>query len=333
MKLNIFKFIFIFLSVLVVFAAAGSYWVHKTYIQPGPLKENRLVHISEGSSVVQIAKHLESQNVIVDDRFFVGLVRIVGADRYLKAGEFMFTQGASVKEVIQTLKEGKAYQRQFTVPEGLTSWQIVELLNGVEGLSGKIESIPEEGTLLPETYNYLFGESRIDKIQQMQLSMQNVLDDLWPGRDKDLPEMSRAEVIILASIVEKETAVGEERKRIAGVFLNRLTKGMKLQTDPTVIYAITKGKIEDNGLGPLGRRLLRKDLDVDSPYNTYKYAGLPPGPIANPGKDSIAAVLNPEKHEYLYFVADGTGGHAFAKTLSEHNKNVQKWRKVRRAQN
>ena len=186
--------------------------------------------------------------------------------------------------------------------------------------------------MLPETYLYMRGESREERIAMMQAAMEETLDALWRNRAKDLPEISKGEAVILASIVEKETAVDSERKRIAGVFWNRLKRGMRLQTDPTVIYAITEGKIQDEGQGPLGRRLLKKDLDVESPYNTYKYPGLPPGPIANPGRASLEAVLNPEKNDFLYFVADGAGGHVFSKTLEEHNQNVAKWRKIRKQQ-
>ena len=181
--------------------------------------------------------------------------------------------------------------------------------------------------------NYSLSNSLSDIIKFMQNDMIKAKEELWNIRSNDLPFSTIEEAIILASIIEKETSVGLERKETSGVFVNRLRIGMPLQTDPTVIYAITKGKHEDNGKGPLGRRLLKKDLKIDSPYNTYKYKGLPPAPIANPGKLSIEAALNPETHKYLYFVADGTGGHAFGKTLKEHNNNVAKWRKIRNSKN
>ena len=193
----------------------------------------------------------------------------------------------------------------------------------------QIEDIPEEGTLLPETYHYTKNGSRPNIINQMSKAMTEALDILWPQREEGLPFQTKEDAIILASIVEKETGIGLERARVAGVFVNRLRLGMKLQSDPTVIYAITQGRIKNEGRGPLGRRLLKKDLAIQSPYNTYERTGLPPGPIANPGYASIQAVLHPEAHDFLYFVADGDGGHAFAKTLSEHNRNVSKWRKIR----
>jgi UPF0755 protein len=192
-----------------------------------------------------------------------------------------------------------------------------------------LTSIPEEGSLLPETYHYMKTDTRQNVIEQMQAAMKKAQDDLWPTRVPDLPVVNMSEVMVLASIVEKETGVPDERRKVAGVFINRLKRGMPLQSDPTAIYALTKGEIKDDGMGPLGRRLLRKDLEIDSPYNTYKYPGLPPGPICNPGRESIAAVLNPETHNYVYFVADGTGGHVFAETLAEHESNVAKWRKIR----
>ena len=187
-------------------------------------------------------------------------------------------------------------------------------------------------SLLPETYNFTRGETRQDLLIKMQQAMSETLDALWQARTDAAPVLSRGEIVILASIVEKETAVPDERRRIAGVFINRLNKGIPLQTDPTVIYAITGGKIRNEGQGPLGRRLLSKDLKFESPYNTYKYPGLPPGPIANPGRAALAAVLDPEKNEYYYFVANGSGGHVFSKTLEEHNRNAANWRKIRKQQ-
>jgi hypothetical protein len=203
---------------------------------------------------------------------------------------------------------GEVYDRKLTFREGLTSWQIVQMLNNATELSGEaLTSIPEEGSLLPETYHYMKTDTRQNVIEQMQAAMKKAQDDLWPTRVPDLPVVNMSEVMVLASIVEKETGVPDERRKVAGVFINRLKRGMPLQSDPTAIYALTKGEIKDDGMGPLGRRLLRKDLEIDSPYNTYKYPGLPPGPICNPGRESIAAVLNPETHNYVYFVADGTG--------------------------
>jgi UPF0755 protein len=202
---------------------------------------------------------------------------------------------------------------------------VVAILNKAYGLIGPVTAIPPEGSLLPETYRYSYGDTRAEMIKRMSRAMDDELDTLWKGRDEGLPFHSPDEAVILASLVEKETAVPAERSRIAAVFLNRLKKGMRLQSDPTVVYAITQS-------GPLGRGLTRQDLDIASPYNTYQVAGLPPGPIANPGKEALYAVMHPLKTQDLYFVADGTGGHTFATTLEEHNANVRKWRKIRDGQ-
>ena len=263
-----------------------------------------------------------------EEILFKYMGRITGQHKNLKAGEYEFPAHVSMQDALRLLEEGKTLQRRFTVPEGLTSYEIVGIVAGVEELTGEIADTPPEGSLLPETYSYQKDETRASILKRMQDSMQDTLEKLWQG----LPFATKEEALVLASIVEKETSVPEERARIAGVFINRLKKGIPLQTDPTVIYALTEGKPENEGQGPLGRRLLTKDLEFDSPYNTYKYPGLPPGPIANPGAESIAAVLNPEAHDFLYFVADGSGGHAFAATLEEHNANVAKWRKIRRTQ-
>lgn len=321
------------LALLVVglLLAGGIFlWGMHRYAAPGPLPEETLFVIKKGSGVSLIADRLKAAAVIDDPVLFRVAARLTDTDKSLKAGEYRFTAHESLKDVLQKLHDGQVVQRQFTVPEGLTSWQVVQLLGTVEELKGEIADIPDEGSLLPETYNFMLGESRADKIAQMQQAMQQTQDELWAGAAADSIKLSSAEVLTLASIVEKETAVPDERRRIAGVFVNRLNKAMPLQTDPTVIYALTKGKIQNEGKGPLGRRLLRKDLEVDSPYNTYKYPGLPPGPIANPGRASIEAVLNPEQHNFLYFVADGTGGHVFSETLAEHNRNAAQWRKIRK---
>ncbi len=316
---------------LALFVGTGAVlYGYQQYNAPGPLAAPALVTVEKGQGVSAITRQLAEKNIIANPLLFRIAARLTEKHTALKAGEYSFPAGVSLKTVLEMLESGAVYQRQFTVPEGLTSWQVVQLLNGNDALEGTIKEIPAEGSLLPETYNFVYGASRQEKIAQMQAAMTRTLDELWEKKGDNAPLLSRAEVVILASIVEKETAVPEERRRVAGVFVNRLKKGMKLQTDPTVIYALTEGRIQDNGKGPLGRRLLIKDLQAESPYNTYKYPGLPPGPIANPGRASLAAVLNPEKHDYLYFVASGDGGHAFAKTLAEHNANVAKWRKIRR---
>ena len=326
MKQFLLSILSLFLVSLAAVAVLGGLAVHH-YLSPGELQESKLVLIERGNGVSTIAAKLEAENVISQPLLFKA-VNFFGAS--LKAGEYEFPAYASMAQVVTKMQEGDVFDRKITIPEGLTSYQIVKLLNARDDLSGEVETIPPEGSLLPDTYHFVSGETRAEKIAQMQQAMKEAIDKLWEMRAEDLPIKTKTEAIILASIVEKETGVAAERERVAGVFINRLRKGIALQTDPTVIYALTKGKIQEEGKGPLGRRLLRKDLEVNSPYNTYKNAGLPPGPIANPGYAAIKATLNPEQHDYIYFVADGTGGHVFSKTLAEHNKNAAKWRQIRK---
>jgi UPF0755 protein len=252
--------------------------------------------------------------------------------RPLKAGEYEFAANISLADALEMLRAGKVYDRKVTFPEGITSWQIVQTLRGLDDLAGEIAGVPDEGTLLPDTYHYIKNDERAGVIAQMTAAMDKTVAELWPTRAEGLPFATEKDALTLASIVEKETGIASERARIAGVFVNRLRRGMPLQSDPTVIYAMTQGEVQTEGQGPIGRRLLTKDLGKESPYNTYLNAGLPPGPIANPGRAAIEATLHPEEHDFIYFVADGTGGHVFARTLSEHNANVAKWRKIRRGQ-
>jgi UPF0755 protein len=294
------------------------------------LRETRYFVIEPGKGVNQIASALADEGIIADAFIFRAAARITEAHRSLKAGEYEFPAGISMQGVLEKLEKGDVFLRKFTIPEGLTSWQIVQIINSEGNLAGETVPVPPEGSLMPETYHDVLGETKADKIAEMTKAMSQSVDILWKTRTPGLPFATKEEAVTLASIVEKETALPGERGKIAGVFINRLKKGMKLQTDPTVIYGITGGKIEDNGMGPLGRRLLRKDLEFDSPYNTYLYPGLPPGPIANPGRDSLDAAMHPEEHNFLYFVADGTGGHIFSTSLEEHNKNVAKWRVIRK---
>ena len=312
--------------VLVALIGAGAIfaWGSHAYKQPGPLAETKIILIEKGSSVRAIAGILRREDVLAGESFYVFLAaaRLTGAK--LQAGEYEFTPAITIAGVIGLLESGKIYQRQVTFAEGLTSAEIVERLRQMPDLSGDVTDMPPDGSLLPETYNYSYDTPRADIISRMQKSMKDTIEVLWAGRAEGLPLATPEEAVILASIVEKETGVAAERPRVAGVFINRLKAGMPLQSDPTVIYALTEGKTK------LDRALTRGDLSVSSPYNTYQVNGLPPGPIANPGRESIAAVLNPEVHDFLYFVADGTGGHAFAPTLAEHNRNVGKWREVQK---
>lgn len=298
---------------------------------PASLEEDKIVVIEKGTGVGAITQQLTKEGLLAHPLLFRISTRLTGDDARLHAGEYLMPKDASPAEIQRLLSEGKVIQRQITLREGLTVHQIANILLGEEELDGEIDNLPEEGRLLPDTYSYTGGESRQAVLARMEAAMTATLEELWPERADNLPFDTLEEALILASIVEKETGVPSERARIAGAFINRLRQGMALQTDPTVIYALTDGKPKDGGMGPLGRRLLKKDLTYDSPYNTYLYAGLPPGPICNPGRAAIEATLNPEENDYLYFVADGTGGHAFAKTLAEHNRNVAEWRKIRKA--
>lgn len=328
--LGFFTYVFTMGVVLIV---GGCLWGVYEFRNPGPLAEVKSFEVASGMGVSAVADELAVQGIIRAPKLFMAGSMLSGTHTQIKAGEYEITPGMSQKDILDKMVRGDVVKRQVTVREGLTSYEVVELLKTVSDLSGDTASAPPEGTLLPETYSYRKNEDRAAKLAEMTAAMAGALKELCPSQPCwPEPLKSLDEVVTLASIVEKETGVAEERKRVAGVFLNRLKQGIPLQTDPTVIYAITQGKHKNDGQGPLGRRLLSKDLEFDSPYNTYKYPGLPPGPIANPGKASIEAVLHPEIHEFIYFVADGSGGHLFAKTLDEHNRNVAQWRKIRREQ-
>ena len=296
------------------------------FVSAGPLAEERTIIIPRGEGRLEIAARLEREGVIANRWSFIvnHLVhaRLVGERLDMKAGEFRLKAAASMKEVLNTLVAGKSVQYKITLPEGLTSQQIVARLKADENLTGEVLTVPPEGTLLPATYPYERGKSRQAVLDSMEQSQRAFLEGLWDKRQEGLPINSLEEAIILASIVEKETAVAEERALTAAVFMNRLRKGMRLQSDPTIIYGIVGGK------GSLGRSIRRSDIQAKTPYNTYKINGLPPTPICNPGRDAILAVLNPAATKALYFVADGTGGHAFSETLSEHNAAVARWRKI-----
>lgn len=285
-----------------------------------PVAKDVLFLVQKGDSLNKIAQSLEEQKLINNKYLFILYSKINRLYPQIKAGEYLIDKNVSIVQVAEKLKSGKVYLRKITFPEGLTSVEIAGLLQDDEFLAREDFEIPQEGSILPETYTFIRGDSPKKVLAQAQKSMTEVLEQAWNERAENLPLKSKEELLILASIVEKETGVGSERAQVAAVFVNRLRLGMLLQTDPTVIYAITKGKEE------LNRPLTRKDLAIDSPYNTYKYAGLPPAPICNPGKEAIFAAAHPVNSEYLYFVASGTGGHNFAATLSEHNENVRKWR-------
>lgn len=286
--------------------------------------EPTILLVEKGVSMGEIAAQLKKDELIKSVSVFKVAARLSGKSTRLKAGEYRIPPHASTKMILDILVNGQNVVRRVTVPEGKTSAQIFELLMETPGLSGDLPAPPPNGTLLPETYTFGYGVPRTVILQRMREGMQKTIDELWPYRDPDLPYTTKNEALTLASIVEKETSVPEERARIAGVFINRLKKGMRLQTDPTVIYAITDGSMD------LKRRLTHADLRADHPFNTYTRKGLPPAPICNPGRDSILAVLKPMKTDEIYFVADGTGGHTFSKTFRQHKRNIAAWKRARR---
>ncbi|MEE2524772.1 endolytic transglycosylase MltG [Hyphobacterium sp. HN65] len=299
-------------------------WMQGEVAEPGPAAEETIVTLPRGSGLIAIANRLEEAGVIEDAQLFRIWVTIDGGDRDLRAGEYAIPAGASLQDIYDQLRSGDTIQYFVTAPEGRTSAQIVRILNENPVLTGEITEVPAEGTLLPETYSFHRGDTRQHILDRMREDQQALLDQLWPDRADDLPFDTPEEAIILASIVEKETGVASERPLVASVFVNRLRRGMMLESDPTIIYGITGGE-------PLGRGIRRSELDNDqNPYNTYFIDGLTPTPIANPGRDAIAAVLNPPDTGYLFFVADGTGGHAFAETYREHQRNVANWRRIER---
>lgn len=313
------------LLLLAVLAVGAGWWLLGRYMEtPGPLAQEQVIELERGSGLAGIATKLEAAGVVDDARIFRLAARLTGRDRKLRAGEYLVPAAISPNALLDLLESGRVVLHALTVPEGLTTAETLALVAADPVLTGPMPEVtPGEGTLLPETYHFPRGTTRVGIVEQMQTEMATLLTELWAGRQPDLPLATPQEALTLASIIEKETAVPDEYGLVAGVFVNRLRRGMLLQTDPTVIYALTRGQ------GPLGRQLLRRDLEVDDPYNTYVHAGLPPGPIANPGRGALEAAVAPAETDYLYFVADGTGGHAFAKSLAEHNRNVAKWRKVR----
>lgn len=312
---------------LALLAAAVTGWGLWQWSRPGPLPDRAIVLLQRGKSVGVIAARLEQAGVIRSATQFSLAARLTGASADLKAGEYEFAPGQSLAQVMAQLRAGRVLLRRVTIPEGLTVHEIRERLKLAEGIVARTDA-PDfaEGALLPETYQYVWGDTDATIMEKMRRDMTALLDDLWQRRRADLPVRTKDEAVVLASIVEKETGVAAERPLVASVFLNRMRLGMPMQSDPTVIYGITQG-----GKNPMGRALTFADLRNPHPWNTYVIAGLPPTPIANPGRASLEAVLlHPADTEYLYFVADGTGGHAFARTLAEHNRNVARWREINR---
>ncbi|NRG18946.1 endolytic transglycosylase MltG [Rhizobiales bacterium] len=310
----------------VIAVGVALYWGKAEFDKKGPLDERKTVIIASGSGLNSIAATLEANGVIDDETVFKAGVWVYKNAGKLKAGEYAFAPGVSMQEVMQDLVEGKAVYHAVTFPEGWTSAQIVERLRNDPILVGELEDIPPEGSLLPDTYSFTRGTTRQQIVNQMKRAQDKALTEIWARRSDDLPIESPEELVILASIVEKETARADERPRVAGVFVNRLNRGMRLQSDPTILYGLHGGEAwkEDRSA------IKQSELKTDNPYNTYQIAGLPPGPIGNPGRAAMEAVAAPSRTKDLYFVADGSGGHAFAETYEQHQRNVRRWREVER---
>ncbi len=313
-----------FLLVASLCAVAGLSFSQQKIRSAGPLGEDKILYFPPRTEVPEILAHLYREGVI-DSPISMNVSLFLEGNRgNVKAGEYLFKRQASLRDVIDTLVSGRQLLHSITIPEGLTSEQIVQRLRESDVLAGDLRTAPKEGLILPETYRVARGMSRSDLIRKMQDEQRKLVEQVWARRDPSLPLRTPFELVTLASIVEKETGKADERPRVAGVFVNRLQKRMKLQSDPTIVYGIVGGK------GTLGRGITRDEISRPSPYNTYVIEGLPPGPIANPGRLALEAVANPMKTKDLFFVADGTGGHAFAETLDDHNRNVNRWRALER---
>jgi UPF0755 protein len=319
------NFIITIVLVVGVVAAAATAIGKQRFEAPGPLDRERVVNIPRGG-IRDIADFLQREGVIDQPWLFIAGVLAMKAKDELKYGEYVFPKQASLHQVVDTLVEGKVVQYQMTLPEGLTSEQIAARLMENDVLTGAIKDPPREGTLLPESYKFTRGTTREQIVQRMQQAQKRVLQEVWERRVADLPIKTPDQLVVLASIIEKETGRADERTRVAAVFINRIKQRMKLQSDPTIIYGLVGGK------GTLGRPIQRNEIDQPTPYNTYVIEGLPPGPIANPGRAALEAAANPSRTRELYFVADGSGGHVFAETLDQHQRNVAKLRLIEQQQ-
>ena len=311
---------FAVLTIALMLGALTAVWLYRA---PGPKARQGVdttVILRHGASVSEIASDLERAGVIGSAPLFDALTEATGAGRRLKAGEYDFPSRASMADILEKLKNGRVVRHLITLPEGITSDEVVDVLMNNPVLTGSVPT-PAEGSVLPETYSVERGEDRSAVLQRMTAARDKLLAKLWAARKPGLPYKTPEDAVTLASIVEKETALADERPRIAGLFVNRLKKGIRLESDPTIIYGLTRGR-------PLGHGIRQSEMAAQTPYNTYHIDGLPPTPIANPGKDALAAALQPADTQELYFVADGTGGHVFANTFEEHQRNVQRWRQI-----
>jgi UPF0755 protein len=312
----------------VIAAGVGVYFGRQAFIEPGPSANGDTFLVKPKMAVADIADQLERRNLISDARIFRLGVRAYGNDSALKAGEYEIKPGASMRDIMELLKSGKSVLYSLTIPEGLTVEQAMQRIAEQDELTGDMPStMPPEGSLATDTLRFTRGATRQQMIDKLLADQKKLVEDVWARRSPDLPLANINEFVTLASIVEKETGKGDERSRVAAVFLNRLAKGMRLQSDPTIIYGLFGGKGK-----PSDRPIYQSDIDKQTPYNTYLINGLPPTPIANPGRAALEAVANPSKTKDLYFVADGTGGHVFASTLQEHNENVARYRALQKKQ-
>nr|WP_236016059.1 endolytic transglycosylase MltG [Brucella endophytica] len=317
-----------FMLSLLVLAAVGAcalfYFGKQQFDGPGPSAVASTYLVKRGSGIVEIADGLERRGLISDARIFRYGVRAYGHEKDMKAGEYAIPANASMREIMEILRSGKTILVSLTIPEGLTVQQIFDRIASHEALSGDMPAtLPPEGSLFADTLRFTRDTTRQEIVSKLQAEQKKLIDDIWATRSPDLPLKNVEEFVTLASIVEKETGIDAERPRVAAVFINRLRKGMRLQSDPTIIYGLFGGRGK-----PVDRPIFKSDIEKPTPYNTYIINGLPPTPVANPGRAALEAVANPIKTDDLYFVADGTGGHVFATTLKEHNENVRRWRSV-----
>ena len=316
------------LAVMATVIAVGlAYYALSAFNAPGPLETNTNFQVREGAGLAEISSMLERNNIVKDARIFRYVARTYLHDKTLKSGEYEIKAKASMKDVMELLQSGKSILYSVSFPEGLTTRQMFDRLLSDPVLEGELPAeLPPEGSLRPDTYKFSRGTQRIEIVKQARAAQEKLVDEIWARRDASLPIKDKTEFVTLASLVEKETGKADERPHVASVFINRLNKGMRLQSDPTIVYGLFGGAGK-----PADRPIYQSDLAKDTPYNTYIIKGLPPGPIAAPGKAALEAVANPWRTQDLYFVADGTGGHVFAATLEEHNANVKRWRKLEAA--
>jgi len=317
-------FTFCMIGIALTSSGVASFYALKNYVlmQTGPVLTTQYLYIKPGDGLLRVAFLAENLGLVEKDWHFSLAAKFTNSERLLKAGEYEVPTGTNVSQLLDIVKKGETYQRRLVVPEGYSAVEVDTLLKNSFGLGNEGLALTPEGSLLPETYFYSRGETAETLIMRMVDAQEQLLNKLWETRAKDLPYKSIEEAIVMASIIEKETGVSGERASIAAVFSNRLKRGMRLQSDPTVIYGVAAGL-------PLGRAISKADLADDNPFNTYRINGLPVTPISNPGRAAIEAVLNPADVPYLYFVANGKGGHVFAKTLKHHNQNVRAWRRLR----